>query len=77
MITIIILIYLVIGIMVTAPFFIIEIKFGDFLDLFEEYEITDTLTMLEFGIGALVSVIIWPYWVVLYVCEECLKPDKD
>ena len=77
MITIIILIYMVIGIMVAVPFFIIGLKFGDSLDQFDEDKITDSATMLGFGIGALVGVIIWPYFIAICVYEAYLKPDKD
>ena len=77
MITIIILIYMVIGIMVAVPFFIIGLKFGDSLDQFDEDKITDSATMLGFGIGALVGVIIWPYWIAICVYETYLKPDED
>ena len=77
MFTIIALIYLVIGIMVAAPFSIIGIKFGDFLDRFDEDKITDSATMLGFGLGALVSVIIWPYWVAIGVYEAYFKSDED
>ena len=76
MITIIILIYMVIGIMVAVPFFIIGLKFGDSLDQFDEDKITDSATMLGFGIGALVGVIIWPYFIAICVYEAYLKPDK-
>ena len=77
MITIIILIYMVIGIMVAVPFFIIGLKFGDSLDQFDEDKITDSATMLGFGLGALVGVIIWPYWIAICVYETYLKPDED
>ena len=77
MITIIILIYMVIGIMVAVPFFIIGLKFGSSLDRFDEDKITDSATMLGFGIGALVGVIIWPYFIAICVYEAYLKPDKD
>ena len=77
MITIIILIYMVIGIMVAVPFFIIGLKFGDSLDQFDEDKITDSATMLGFGIGALVGAIIWPYFIAICVYEAYLKPDKD
>ena len=77
MITIIILIYTVIGIMVAVPFFIIGLKFGDCLDRFDEDKITDSATMLGFGLGALVGVIIWPYWIAICVYETYFKPDED
>ena len=77
MITIIILIYLVIGIMVSVPFSIIGLKVGDSLDRFDEDKITDSATMLGFGLGALMSVIIWPYWVSICVYEICLNSDED
>ena len=77
MIAIIILIYMVIGIMVAIPLAIIGLKFGNSLDWFDEDKIPDSAIMLGFGIGALVSVIIWPYWVVICVYEAYLKPDKD
>ena len=77
MTSIIILIYMVIGIMVAVPFFIIGLKFGDSLDRFDEDKITDSATMLGFGIGALVGVIIWPYFIAICVYEAYLKPDKD
>ena len=77
MITIIILIYMVIGIMVAVPFFMIGLKFESSLDRFDEDKITDSATMLGFGIGALVGVIIWPYFIAICVYEAYLKPDKD
>ena len=77
MITIIALIYMAIGIMVAVPFLIIGLKFGDSLDRFDEDKITDSATMLGFGLGALVSVIIWPYWLVKCVYDVYLKPDED
>ena len=77
MITIIILIYMVIGIMVAIPLTIIGLKFGNSLDWLDDDKIPDSAIMLGFGIGALVSVIIWPYWVVICVYEAYLKPDKD
>ena len=77
MITIIILIYMVIGIMVAIPLSIIGLKFGNSLDWLDEDKIPDSAIMLGFGIGALVSVIIWPYWVVICVYEAYLKPDED
>lgn len=77
MITIIILIYMVIGIMIAVPFLIIGLKLGDSLDRFDEDKITDSATMLGFGLGALVSVIIWPYFVAVCVYEAYFKPDED
>ena len=77
MVTIIILIYMVIGIMVAIPLSIIGLKFGNSLDWLNEDKIPDSAIMLGFGIGALVSVIIWPYWVVICVYEAYLKPDED
>ena len=77
MITIIILIYMVIGIMVAIPLTIIGLKFGNSMDWLDEDKIPDSSIMLGFGIGALVSVIIWPYWVVICVYEAYLKPDED
>lgn len=77
MIAIIILIYMVIGIMVAIPLTIIGLKFGNSLDWLDEDKIPDSAIMLGFGIGALVSVIIWPYWVVICVYEAYLKPDED
>ena len=77
MITIIILIYLVIGIMVSVPFSIIGLKFGHCLDRFDGDKITDSATMLGFRLGALVSVIIWPYFVAVCVYEAYFKPDED
>ena len=77
MVTIIILIYMVIGIMVAIPLSIIGLKFGNSLDWLDEDKIPDSAIMLGFGIGALVSVIIWPYWVVICVYEAYLKPDED
>ena len=77
MIAIIILIYMVIGIMVAIPLTIIGLKFGNSLDWLDEDKIPDSAIMLGFGIGALVSVIIWPYWVVICMYEAYLKPDED
>lgn len=77
MITIIILIYMVIGIMVDVPFLIIGLKVGDGLDRLDEDKITDGATMLGIGIGFLLNIIIWPYWLVKYVYDVYLKPDED
>ena len=77
MIAIIILIYMVIGIMVAIPLSIIGLKFEDCLDWLDEDKIPDSAIMLGFGIGALVSVIIWPYWLIIGVYEAYLKPDED
>ena len=63
--------------MVAVPFFIIGLKFGHCLDRFDEDKITNSATMLGFGIGALVGVIIWPYFIAICVYEAYLKPDKD
>ena len=67
MISTIILIYMVIGIMVAIPLSIIGLKFGNSLDWLDEDKIPDSAIILGFGIGALVSIIIWPYWVVICV----------
>ena len=77
MITIIILIYMVIGIMVAVPLSIIGLKFGDGLDWLDEDKIPDSAIMVGFGLGALVSVIIWPYWIAICVYEAYFKPDED
>ena len=77
MITIIILIYMVIGIMFVFPLFIIGLKVGDDLDRLDEDKITDGATMLGIGIGFLLNIIIWPYWLVKCVYEIYLKPDED
>ena len=77
MISIIALIYMVIGIMVAVPFFIIGLKFGDGLDDFNEDKITDSATLVGFGLGALVGVIIWPYFVAICIYEAYFKPDED
>ena len=77
MITIIILIYMVIGIVFVLPLFTIGLKFGNSMDWLDEDKIPDSAIMLGFGIGALVSVIIWPYWLVKCVYEIYLKPDED
>ena len=77
MITIIILIYMVIGIMFVTPLFIIGLKVGDSLDQLDEDKITEISTMLEIGIGFLLNIIIWPYWVVMCVYEVYFKPDED
>ena len=77
MISTIILIYMVIGIMVAIPLSVIGLKFGNSLDWLNEDKIPDSAIMLGFGIGALVSIIIWPYWVAICVYEAYLKPDED
>ena len=77
MITIIILIYMVIGIMFVFPLFIIGLKVGDGLDQFDEDEIAEISKMLGIGIGFLLNIIIWPYWLVKCVYEIYLKPDED
>ena len=77
MISIIALIYLVIGIMFVVPIFIIGLKVGDDLDRLDEDKITDGATMLGIGISFLLNIIIWPYWLVKWVYELYLKPDED
>ena len=77
MITIIILIYMVIGIMVAIPLFTIGLKVGDCLDQFDEDKIAEISTMLGIGIGFLLNIIIWPYWLVKCVYEIYLEPDED
>ena len=77
MISIIALIYLVIGIMFVVPIFIIGLKVGDALDRLDEDKITDGATMLGIGISFLLNIIIWPYWLVKWVYELYLKPDED
>ena len=77
MLTIIALIYMVIGIMFVFPLFIIGLKVGDDLDHFDEDEIAEISTMLGIGIGFLLNIIIWPYWLVNLIYEVYLKPDED
>ena len=77
MITIIILIYMVIGIMFVVPLFIIGLKVGDGLDRLDEDEIAEISTMLGIGIGFLLNIIIWPYWLVKCVYDVYLKADED
>ena len=77
MITIIILIYMAIGIMFVFPLFIIGLKVGDGLDRLDEDKITDGATMLGIGIGFLLNIIIWPYFVAVCVYEAYLNPDED
>ena len=77
MITIIILIYMVIGIMFVFPLFIIGLKVGDGLDQFDEDEIAEISKMLGIGVGFLLNIIIWPYWLAKCVYEIYFKPDED
>lgn len=77
MITIIILIYMVVGIMVAMPLSVLGLKFGNYLDRLDEDKILNTLTMLKIGICALVIIIIWPYWIVTCVYEAYFKPNED
>ena len=77
MITIIALIYMAVGIMFVFPLFILGLKVGDDLDRLDEYEIAELSTMLRIGIGFLLNIIIWPYWLVKCVYEVYLKPDED
>ena len=77
MITIIVLIYMAIGIMFVIPLFIIGLKVGDGLDRLDEDKITEFSTMLGIGIRILLNIIIWPYWLVKYVYDVYLKPDED
>ena len=77
MITIIILIYMVIGIVFVLPLFTIGLKVGDGLDRLDEDKIAEISTMLGMGIGFLLNIIIWPYWLVKCVYEIYLKPDED
>ena len=77
MISIIALIYMVIGIMFVVPLFIIGLKVGDCLDQFDEDKITELSTMLGIGISFLLNIIIWPYWLVKSVYEIYFEPDED
>ena len=77
MITIIALIYMMIGIMFVFPLFIIGLKVGDCLDHFDEDKIAELSTMLGIGFGFLLNIIIWPYWLVKCVYDVYLKPDED
>ena len=77
MISIIALIYLVIGIMFVVPLFIIGLKVGDCLDQIDEDKITELSTMLGIGISFLLNIIIWPYWLVKSVYEIYFEPDED
>ena len=77
MITIIILIYMVIGIVFVLPLFTIGLKVGDDLDRLDEDKIAEISTMLGMGIGFLLNIIIWPYWLVKCVYEIYLEPDED
>ena len=77
MITIIILIYMVIGIVFVLPLFTIGLKVGDCLDRLDEDKIAEISTMLGMGIGFLLNIIIWPYWLVKCVYEIYLEPDED
>ena len=77
MITIIILIYMVIGIMVAIPLSIIGLKCTNYLDQFDEDEIMNNCRLLGIGLGALASIMIWPYWIAICVYEAYLKPDED
>ena len=77
MISIIILIYMAIGIMFVMPLFTIGLKVGDGLDRFDEDEIAELSTMLGIGIRFLLNIIIWPYWLVKCVYEIYLEPDED
>ena len=77
MITIIALIYMAIGIMFVFPLFIIGLKVGDDLDRLDEDKITEFSTMLGIGVGFLLNIIIWPYWLVKCVYDVYLKPDED
>ena len=77
MISIIALIYMVIGIMFVVPLFIIGLKVGDCLDQIDEDKITELSTMLGIGIGFLLNIIIWPYWLVKSVYEIYFEPDED
>lgn len=68
----ILLIYLVIGIMVSGPLTLIGAaeKHSEIADA----DISDNAIMLGFCLGALFSVIIWPYWVLshiyrMYFCD--------
>ena len=77
MITIIALIYMVIGIVFVLPLFTIGLKVGDGLDRLDEDKIAEISTMLGMGIGFLLNIIIWPYWLVKCVYEIYLEPDED
>ena len=77
MIAIIALIYMAIGVMFVFPLFIVGLKVGDALDHFDEDKIAELSTMLRIGVGFLLNIIIWPYWLVKCVHEVYLKPDED
>ena len=77
MITIIILIYMVIGVMVSIPLTVIGLKCTNYLDQFNEDEIMDNCRLLGIGLGALASIMIWPYWLIVGMYEAYLKPDED
>lgn len=68
----IILIWIVIGIITTLPFAIIAEEFGGYRILNEEYDLNN-LTVFAIGLSMLISAIIWPYYLGVYIYEAYLK----
>ena len=68
----IILIWIVIGIITTLPFAIIAEEFGGYRILNEEDDLNN-LTVFAIGLGMLISVIIWPYYLGVYIYEAYFK----
>ena len=77
MISIIALIYMAIGIVFVLPLFTIGLKVGDALDRLDEDKIAEISTLLGIGIGFLLNIIIWPYWLVKCVYDIYFEPDED
>lgn len=72
MLAYIILIWIVIGIITTLPFTIIAEEFGGYRILNEEDDLNN-LTVLAIGLGMLISAIIWPYYLGVYIYEAYFK----
>ena len=72
MLAYIILIWIVIGIITTLPFAIIAEEFGGYRILNEEDDLNN-LTVLAIGLGMLISAIIWPYYLGVYIYEAYFK----
>ena len=65
-------IWIVIGIITTLPFAIIAEEFGGYRILNEEDDLNN-ITVLAIGLGMLISAIIWPYYLGVYIYEAYLK----
>lgn len=68
----IILIWIVIGIITTLPFAIIAEEFGGYR-IFNDEDNLNNMTVFAIGLGMLIAVIIWPYYLGVYIYEAYFK----